>query len=291
VEHSVVRGSGRLDIGDPAQNCVQVSYDAVGIIRFNRIADSDYIPASWGASGILAYNAGPGTVIEGNEVVRCEGAIWLVASPAANIPISVRGNIATANYGGGLWIQGHSGAVVEGNELGLPLSTDTPVYDDTPSGNTWQGNYYSDHLAGPYAIDGGPNVDAAPLGTSREFVASTTVPLGAVPVEALVLDVDGAGRLDFVTVNEGATPSLSVGLWNGIGYATSNLPFGNALGRPVSVVAGEFDGNPGIDVAVLTVNVPPATTENKVYVFSNSAGTLSLLHTETLPVSCYVPND
>lgn len=292
VEHSTITGSGRLDVGLPAQNCLQITYDAVGIIRFNKVTDSSYIPTTWGASGILMYDCGAGTVVEGNEFARCEGSIWLYNSTASNVPTYIRGNESTACYGGGLWIQGQTGVVAEGNVLAMPDSTEIPVYDDTTGGNTWLGNYYSDYSGtGPYAIDGGSSVDPAPLAGCRAFGSSVSVALGAVPVQVLALDLDGANGNDFVTVNEGSTPSLSVGLDNGSGYTVTNVPFGASACLPVAIASGDFDGAGGTDIAVLATNVPPATTENKVFVFSNTAGVLSLLHTESLPAGVYVPND
>jgi hypothetical protein len=293
VEHSVVEGSGRVDLGLPAQNAIQVSYDCVGILRFNRISDSSYIPNTYGASGILLYNHGAGTVVEGNEVARCEGSIWVVSQPAASIPTQIRNNNVTASYGGGLWIQGVTGVQASGNVFQLPLATEIPVYDDDPTaGNAWVGNSYSDYSgAGAYPIDGGANVDPAPLAGCKPFGAITQVALGAVPVEVLALDLDGAPGTDFVAVTDSAVPTLEVGLDNGAGYTLTSLSFGNLGGRPVAVVAGDFDGLGGPDLAVLTVNVPPATTENKVYLFANTAGVFGLLHTESLPATVFVPND
>ncbi|MBI5851488.1 MAG: right-handed parallel beta-helix repeat-containing protein [Planctomycetes bacterium] len=292
VEHCTITGSGRLDVPLAAQNCVQLTYGAVGIIRFNRISDSDYIPAAWGASGLLIYSPGSGTVVEGNEFARCEGSIWLYASPPANLPTYIRNNTVTACFGGALWIQSMTGVVATGNTFHMPIGGEIPVYDDASGGNTWSGNRYSDYGGvGPYAIDGGACVDPSPVDDCNAFGASTSVALGVVPIEMLALQLNGGGGLDFVTVNEGATPSLSVGLESGGSYVVSNVPFGSAAGRAVSLVAGNFDGVGGTDVAVLTTNVPPAIAENKVYVFSNSGGVLSLLHVENLGPPVFAASD
>ncbi|MFO1051523.1 MAG: FG-GAP-like repeat-containing protein [Planctomycetota bacterium] len=284
VEQCTVTGMGRLDVPLPAQNCLQLTYGAVGLIRNNTISDSSYIPNTYGASGMLLFDAGAGTVVEGNDVVRCEGSIWVVSSVASTTPITIRGNTATACYGGGLWVQDTSGLVVDGNTFGMSLSTDIPVYDDASPPNAWSNNRYSDNPSGaaPYAIDGGTSSDATAVAGCRGFGASSSTALGTVPVELVALQLDGSGGRDFVTVNEGSTPSLSVGLESSGSYAVSSLAFGSSGGRAVSIVSGQFDGSGGTDIAVLTVNNPPATGENKVYVFSNTGGVLGLLHTETL---------
>ncbi len=292
VEYCTVRGSGPVGVPLPAQNCIQMTYDAVGTIRFNRVSGSRYLPNTFGASGILCFNHGAGTVIEGNSIEQCEGAIWLVQSPSDNRATFIRGNKSTGNVGP-LWIQGNDGVVVENNVFHALLSSDLGVYDDSVAGNSWSGNNYSEYGGvGSFAVDGGSSVDNSPRTGCDEIGAPGSVALGGVPVEMVTLDLDGANGLDAVTVNEGASNSVSVALNDGAGnFTVTSTGFGNSGGRPVAIAAGDFDGDSDADIAVLTVNRPASTTENKVYVFANTAGSLSLVHTESLPASIVTPND
>ncbi|MBK8975102.1 MAG: right-handed parallel beta-helix repeat-containing protein [Planctomycetes bacterium] len=291
LEHSTVVGSGPVGLGLPAQNCVQVSYDARGVIRFNRITNSRYTVNTYTATGILLYNAAANTVVEGNSIAQCESGCYAIQDPAATRALSFQGNNVAGAASGTMLIVGNGGAIVANNTLHALLSTDNLQYDDT-AGNVWSSNNYSDYGgSGTYTVDGVGNVDATPRGTCDELAAAASVGLGGVPVELIALELDGATGIDFVAVNEGLAPSLAVGLNTAGTYGVTNVAFGNANGRPVAIAAGEFDGNAGTDVAVLTVNRPGITTENKVYVFGNTAGALALIHTESLPAAVVSPTD
>ncbi len=293
LEHDEILGDGaRIGATAPAVGAV-FRDGAGGEMRFCRVLDCQHDIAAT-AAGLRLADAGADLVVEGNSIARCEIGIDITRQTPATLALALRGNRIGAGTDAALSIANHSGVLVVGNVFHGIDRGSAPVRDDS-AGNTWDGNGYSDFTApGPYAIPGaGASTDANPrLGCDALDAANArTAALGGNPVEVVVADLDGANGLDFVTVNEGAVPSVSVGLENTGSYTVTDLPFGNVAGRPVAVALGEFDGQPGPDVAVLTVNVPPATTENKVYVFANAAGTLSLLHTETLPASAASPTD
>jgi hypothetical protein len=112
----------------------------------------------------------------------------------------------------------------------------------------------------------------------------TDLPANAAPVDLALADVDTDTDTDFVALSQAfGVPAITVGRNNAGTFAVNNVYFGNSSARAQAIVAGEFDGAAGTDVAVLTSNIPPATTENKVYVFANNgSGEFSLLSTVAL---------
>ena len=107
------------------------------------------------------------------------------------------------------------------------------------------------------------------------------------PVDLALANFDGTGGTDFVALAlDAASPVVVFGKNVGAIFDEADMTvtaFGNASGQPKAIVAGNFDSTPGIDVAVLTANVPPASGENKVYVFSNNgSGVFTLGSTVTL---------
>ncbi len=293
VERCEILGAGPMGAGFPAQNGIQLAYDAMGSLRFNRISDLEYSDSSYSATGILLYEGGVGTSIEGNQIARCEvGASVFRAVPGFRT-LDIRANRISGSREIALSIQGHQGVTVINNVLHTNTLGPASAYDDTPAGNVWGGNNYSDFIApGFYAIPGGSYNDFSARNQCDEFDGSNAVALGETPVEVLALDLDGAGELDFVTINESLTvQSMTVGLESSGGYVLTNIPFAGPGARPVSVTSGEFDGLPGADIAVLTTNFVPATGENKVYFFGNTGGSFALLHTEVLTGQVLVPSN
>ncbi len=293
VEHCTVRGAGPLGTPNPAQNGIQLTFGATGTFRFNRVSGIRYTPSSTVACGILCFDPSAGAIVEGNDINDCEVGINFTQTTPGSVAAAIRGNSCTGAAEYGIEIDGQDGIVVENNVVHALLTSGVAAYDDSATGNVWSNNNYSDYTGvGPYAIAGGIATDAAPRTGCDEIGSPSAVALGGVPVEMVTLDLDGAHGPDAVTVNEGPTNSVSVALNDGTGnFTVTDLAFGNANGRPVAIAAGDFDGNGSTDIAVLTVNKPSATTENKVFVFSNTAGTLSLAHTEALPAAVVTPND
>ena len=64
LEDNVVAGSGPVTLGGPAQNCIQISRGALGVVRNNTVTDSFYVPATVTSTGILLFDQAPGTVVE-----------------------------------------------------------------------------------------------------------------------------------------------------------------------------------------------------------------------------------
>lgn len=284
-------GSGPVPLGLPAQNCLQVSRGAIGIVRGNLIKDSFYSPASVTATGILLFDAGPGCVIEGNAINRCQTALYAIQSVAANVPLAVRRN-RLSEMTWGLEVAGNWGATMTDNVM--HGATDESAYDDSTGANTntWANNNFSDWSGvGSFAINGGNAVDASPRRSFDDLGPATTVAVGGVPNDVVIADLGGSAALDFATVNDPASPasspSISVGINTGFpSYAVQTLSFGSAGAQPSAICVGEFDGAAGLDLAVMT------SSDNRWHVFANNgAGTFSVLASGALPATALVPND
>ena len=57
VDGNTVVGGGLQPLHSPAQNGIQVSRDATGIVEHNTVSDLGYGPDDWSASGILVYGS------------------------------------------------------------------------------------------------------------------------------------------------------------------------------------------------------------------------------------------
>ncbi len=112
----------------------------------------------------------------------------------------------------------------------------------------------------------------------------TDLPANSAPVDLALADIDGDTDTDFVALSQAlGVPAITIGRNSAGAYAVNNVYMGNSSARAEAIVAGELDGAAGIDIAVLTSNIPPATTENKVYIFANNgSGEFSLLSSVAL---------
>lgn len=274
-----------------AQNGVQVAYDADAIIRNNTITDIFYSPQTTAAAGVLGFDAGSCSITD-NYIGNCEGAIFMSSATSSVGSGTIRGNDTVASRFA-ITMDDVSGYSISGNVAHILSDDFASVFDNTAAGNDWEGNSYSDFDGGsPFPILGGTtDVDNNPRGGVDEFDTVTTTTLSANEIceDIVTADFDGDGMTDFAQANSNGQPSLTVGFSNGDGtfsFLPSNpVLFGNANGLASAIVAGEFDGNPGVDVAVFTRNIPPATTETKIYVFSNDgSGQMSLAFTTTLAI-------
>lgn len=269
VEETRVVGAGRVGLGLPAQNGIQVSYDSAGAVRRSTITDIAYDPSSYSAAGILGYDADGVLQIEDCNIGNCETGIYVIGVANTFVPVVIRHNrVHAADYG--VTLSGIGGATVADNSFHLSAAGSANAAYDNTSGNSWEDNSYSSYPGvGSYSIPGGGgNVDPNPRRTVDMVggaPVTTALAAGHTPVDIVVADFDGSGGDDFVTADQNAGFSISIGINTGSGFAVSNLPFGSATAAPIAIVSGEFNGVPGFDVAVLT-------SQNLVYVFRNIAG-------------------
>lgn len=276
-----VVGAGSPGAGAFAQHGVLVEADAVASVRSCRIVDC----AGAAGAGIRFDGHSTGCRVDGTSIARAAVGIALRRSPPAIVPGDVRNNrIAAVDTT--VRIDGVSGVFVVANSLS-PVSrfAAVPWWDDTAGGNAWSGNRYPIAAGTPaVAIPGGSNVDASPLAGVAELREAERVGCGGAPIGVVVADFDGDLRDDFATLDllpGGA--GLTVGLWRPAGYQIASLAFGDPTVRPIALVAGAFDGMPGIDLVALTAPIPPATTGASFWVFANDgAGAMTLIHQRVL---------
>ena len=268
-----------------AQVGVQIGYGASGELNGCTVTGFNYTGgSSTGSPGFLGYDAAAVDLIN-TTFSSCEVGIGFTGSV---LPASCPGVVSRCTVTGAedaIFLDRIGGQALSGSYFGCALATDAPVYDDG-AGNSWTNNGYSNYSGtGPYVIPGGAAADTTPapaglptLGTAQNFLLPSTG-----QVDLYVGNLDSTGGSDFVTVENGASPSLTVGLNNGAGYTLSTVTFGNANGTAVAMTTGEFNGATGRDVAVVTKSVTPGAGEEKVYVFANNGtGGLSLIATHTL---------
>ncbi len=296
MDYCVVRGAGPIAEGGPAQNGIQIGYGATARVAYCTVADCAYEPGTYTAAGILAYDAGAGVVIEGNSVARCEESIFLAQSTPMAAAATVRGNRVSAAVRFGMRIDGQSGVVVTDNQFHAEQATLSAAYDDASGGNTWARNSYSDwDGVGSYHVLGGASIDAAPKRGVGELGSGPAVMTPDPPIDILTSDFDSDGVRDMAILSFTAPPSLDVAFGSsgsgGFSYTVTPVPFGSVNDSPVALVSGEFDGNPGVDVAVLTENIA-ISGSHMVFVFANDGvGNFSLLHSLALPATIVAPSD
>lgn len=226
-----------------------------------------------------------GCIVEGNRIGGAATGIDVRRAAPATTAASIRNNRVFA-IDRALRVRGTTGLQIEANML-HSASADDPefVSDDAAGGNNWAKNRYAVPAGTTsVAIPGGGNVDAAPAPGIADLGPLLRVPCGGAPIAVVVDDFDGDGHRDFATLDF-ADPAvgITVGLWTPSGHAVQASSFGGPGLRPIALVAGEFDGQPGRDLIALTAPLPPVTTGAAFWVFANNgAGTLTLLHQEPL---------
>jgi len=287
IEENDVVGAGALAAPDLAQLGVQLAFGATGSVRKNRIRDLELTTAAGIGVGIQLLDAAAGVVLEGNRVVRCERGIETVQTGSTVRALTVRDNFATESDTG-IFVD-HDGATLVGNTLQRARLLDARDDTGTPTVNTWSDNCWAQwNGTGGKAIAGLSALsDATPRRGLDQTAAPVTVPLAAVPVAVVAAALD-ASRLDFAAIeapaSASAMPTLAVGLQTAASvFTVTTLGFGAAAAQPTALVAGEFNGAAGVDLAA-------TTDESRFYVFANDGnGGFSLLHEAALPAAAVGP--
>lgn len=280
VECSIAGAYGETPAAD--QVGVWLEAGAIGSVRLARLAG---FAGSAGAA-VRLDGHGSGCVVEANRIARAAFGVDVRHAPSAIVPGSLRDNrIAALDLA--VRVRGVSGLLVADNGLFAASRFDgAACTDDTAAGNAWQGNRYAvAPTTTSVAIPGGSNVDATPRAGVSELRELDRVACGGAPAAVVVADFDADGRDDFATLDfRDAGVGLSVGRWRVGGHLVAALPFGTPGLQPVGLVAGDFDGAPGVDLVALTAPLPPLVTGAAFWVFHNDgAGGMSLLHHEPLP--------
>lgn len=290
LEDNDVTGAGAISAPALAQVGLHVGAGAGGSILRNRVRDLELTTSAGVAAGIRLLDAAPGVLVEGNRVLRCELGIEAVRSsgPQAR-PLTVRENTVT-ECDVGIHID-HDGATVMRNTLHRARTAEGRDDTGTATSNVWADNNW-EHWSGsgslPVAGSSGLS-DATPRRGIDQLSAQAPVALGAMPVD-VVAGAFGGARLDFATVDQpasaAASPTLSVALQTGpLTFTVTALPFAGAGAQPAALAGGQFDGQPGLDLAAVT-------DEGWFYVFANDGnGAFSLLHSGALPAAGAMPHD
>ncbi|MGE3173902.1 MAG: FG-GAP-like repeat-containing protein [Planctomycetota bacterium] len=275
-------GGSRGEALAPDQCGVCVESGAKAAIRHCRIGDL----AGADGAAIRCTDQAAGLAIEGNHIGGVANGIDVRQVTPLTQPGVVRGNRVFA-FDRAVRVRGNQGLVLTANTLSSASTRDpATVFDDTAAGNLWNGNRYAVPAGTPtLAVPGGTNLDATPLAGTGMLQALERVPCAGAPAAVVADDFDGDGRTDFATLDLTANGvGVTVGRRPAASWTTQAIPFGGPGLRPVALVAGDFDGQPGRDLVALTAPLPPLVVGAAVWVFANDgAGALTLLHEEPLP--------
>ena len=97
-----------------AQNGIQISRGAAGVVRHNTVTGNDYTFGTTSATGILLYQAGNGIVVENNELSLNDVGIYLMDATAGAM---IKNNKSHDNVKDGLYANASSaGSTFEGNK-------------------------------------------------------------------------------------------------------------------------------------------------------------------------------
>ncbi|MEY4674832.1 MAG: hypothetical protein RL148_2616 [Planctomycetota bacterium] len=281
VQETGIAGAGNAT-GGPDQCGIVAEVGAVAVARHNVIANL----AGSASIGVQLMEQGAGCAIEGNRIGVVATGIEVKRTTPSIEPCSVRSN----RIGGAvraLSIEGNSGMTIAANVLHSASSQDpVPAYDDTPGTNLWAGNSYPTVTGSSVSIPGGTNVDGSAVQGIPEFPAVTRLALtgSMAPTAVLAAELSGDSSADFAAAGTTASgPSLVVGVRSGTSFTQTAVAFGTANTRVVAMVAGEFNGSAGADLAVLTAANSSDASGNAVFVFANNgSGSFSLLATQVL---------
>jgi hypothetical protein len=112
---------------------------------------------------------------------------------------------------------------------------------------------------------------------AAQFKPAVNYPVGRDPISIAVGDFNGDGVPDLATANQGASVNegaVSVLIGNGDGTFKTAVDYGPAGGDPDSVVAGDFNGDGKLDLAVLKQAPNNATEPGQLTVLlGNGDGT------------------
>jgi hypothetical protein len=138
VDGNTITGAG--DTSVTAQNGIQVSGGATGMVKNNNVKKMRYTGSGWSSSGILVQNAGGTVAVENNFVSDVQSAIYVVDSSA-----NLAGNtIENADYGAiimSYYVARTASGMINNNTF---LNNALAVYTDNPDvsafGNIIEGN-------------------------------------------------------------------------------------------------------------------------------------------------------
>lgn len=289
LEECRLDGLGHTGATALAQNGVRVTSGASARMRAVTLTDHWHDPLNAAASGVSLLDCG-NVAIADCSFGNCENGVVAIRSTPGPMPVSMR-RIHVMASELCVSVLNAQGVVSEGNSLHPTRGPNSYAALDNGSSNLWSGNFYGGiQSAAPLSIPGTAGaVDFLAQPFLRGFAQpeATPMPAGDAPVDVVAFDANGDGARDFLALASGASgPSVCLGLrWNGA-FLVTRMPVGGNTARPIAIVDGEFDGQPGRDVAVLTASTPPSApptvVENKVTVFTNTAGVFTATQVVTL---------
>lgn len=289
LETTCVIGAGHIETASagPAQNGVQISYNAGGLLRRSTITNMYYNAGTATATGVLTYDAANTVLIEDCGIGNVEAGIYCYGPSNPLVSLLIRRcRVHAAEFG--ITLDNIAAAVVRENHFMIARDGVTnAAYDNFPA-NIWERNHFSSYNGiGGFPIPGAfGNGDAfAQLGLNLFATPQVTaLPSGQTPTCMVVDQLDGSGGSDFATACVNGAQHLTVGLNTGGAFSVATQTFSDPSGVPVAIVTGEFDGNPGRDLAVLTRHSTFAGFKTGYYVFANNgSGSFSLIHGASLP--------
>jgi hypothetical protein len=280
LEDCRIDGVGHTDDLMVAQLGVRATSGARVVMRRVTITDHWHTTTNALAAGVSLLDCG-NVIIADCSIGNCEYGVFAVRSSVGPSPVQLRRNtIHGADVG--VYVLNAQGILVQDNSIHCNRSVGV-VVSDNGGGNQWVGNYYSNALAeGPLALAGSAGAyDLAAKPGLRGFgvAQSVALPSSDAPVDLVTADLDSTGSRDFAALTTSSDgPALCIGLSGAGQPSVSRVLFGGLTSRPIALVDGEFDGQPGRDLAALTASIAPDIASNSVHVFANNgSGAFSVL--------------
>lgn len=288
IEENEVVGAGALSAPALAQLGVQLAFGATGEVRRNRVRDLELTTGAGIGVGVQLLDVAADVRLEDNRIIRCERGIEAVQAGSTVRTLTVRGNTVTESDIG-VYVD-HDGATLTDNTMHRARVLDARDDTGAPTVNAWSGNSWAQWNGTGTKTIGGLSAlaDPTPRRGLDQLAAPVTTALGVIPVAVVAADLDAA-RLDFATVNAPANattaPTLAIGLQTAPAvFTVTNVSFAAVGAQPTALVAGQFDGVAGVDLAA-------TTDESMFYVFANDGnGVFTLLHSAALPAAATSPN-
>lgn len=136
ISGNMIEGMGATAV--TAQNGIQMSYGATGVISGNTISDISYTGANWSASDILIFDAGSGVQVLDNTIFGTGADVGISVVSSEDVDIR-RNTIDGAGYG--VYIEGAEGTYADlyAGWGVLGGSQNAFVKKNTISNTTWGG--------------------------------------------------------------------------------------------------------------------------------------------------------
>ena len=270
----------------PSQQALQFTFGAGGAVHRCEITGLMQSGPGGALSPTAIVATDPGELLlEDNRIARCHTGIAITSATALpGMPATLIGQVRRNRVFAttiAIEVADVTGLTISDNAFHVPLvSASAAASDNTTTGNTWDDNNYSGYqTGGMHPIPGGGAIDVQPRAGCDLLGSDIVIQLlpFSRPIDLVVADFDSNGEADFASINDpflAIPPTVTVGLQTAGSFGLADTLFGAVGDDTIAGVTGEFDGNPGIDIAVIIQ--PPGGVDAQMHlVLNNGSGVFS----------------